>query len=418
MRIIKLIKNLVAYVLFSFPDRFICHVFFYYIKDHNRIKDQSQRLFVLDSERLREDLDILGNSTSIEFIDFSYKLQDKIVAILERVIGSSDKDKLEFHLGKYIEQFCDIYKVNGFISAGMWYKRHEPWEIASINIGKVFYCLHREGVGVDKEFLKRSLPNHISVCRKFRGTKVFVGTDILKNMIVSGNYLPADKVVVTGLPRFDKVFHNIKNIKSVKNNNPKTILLFSFFVATMRDYGDTGLYPDNDGFRNLFDDVHAGLAQYAIDNSHVNVIIKMKWYSGKAKNNVDRIIKKKTGMAAENIDNLSILDNCPAQELIDSSDVVLSFNSTTIVESIFYRKNVIVPVFHEAIDKYPDDVSYAEYKDVFYRANSLIDMIEKIGKCIDKSMPLLAINHKFIDEMAGFYDGQICKRIENEILMK
>ena len=164
--------------------------------------------------------------------------------------------------------------------------------------------------------------------------------------------------------------------------------------------------------------MHAGMALYAIDNPLIDVIIKMKWYSGEAKDNVDNAIIRKTGINPNDIDNLFILDNVPAQELIVKSDVVVGFNSTTIVESILYRKNVIVPIFHEAIDKYPDDVSYAEYKDVFYRANSLIDMIEKIGKCIDKSMPLLAINHKFIDEMAGFYDGQICKRIENEILMK
>jgi hypothetical protein len=110
------------------------------------------------------------------------------------------------------------------------------------------------------------------------------------------------------------------------------------------------------------------------------------------------------------------LDNIPAQELIIKSDVVVGFNSTTIVESILYRRKVIVPIFHEAINKYPDDVSYTKYKGVFYQANSLTDMIEKIDKCMDGSMPLLDIDYKFIDETAGFFDGQVCKRIENEII--
>ncbi len=418
MRVIEFIKNIIAYILFNTPNWLVCHLFFYYIKDHNKNKSPSIRLFVLDSERFREDLDVLRDSTSVEFIDFSFKLQDKIVGIVERAIGRNDKDKLALHLGEYIKQFCDIYKVNGFISAGMWYKRHEPWEIASMNIGKVFYCLHREGIGVDKKFLYKVTSNHLSVCKKFQGTKVFVGSEIVKDMIVSSNYLAPEKVVTTGLPRFDKIFNNINNVKNVTKDRPKTILLFSFFVSTISDYGCTGLYPNNEGFRSLFDDVHAGVAQYAIDNPLINVIIKMKWYSGEAKSNVDRIIRRKTGIPASNIDNLSILDNTSAQELIKRSDVVISFNSTTIVESILYRKNVIVPIFHEAIDKYPDDVAYTEYKDVFYRANSLVDMIEKIDKCIDESMPLLPINNKFIHETAGYVDGQVCKRIENEILMK
>jgi len=412
----ELIKNTVAHFLFNISKRVICYLFFYFIKNKKIKKAPSVKLFVLDSERFREDLDVLRGNTNIEFIDFSFKLQDKIMGVLERVLN--EENKIVLHLEKYIEHFCDIYNADGFISAGMWYKRHELWEVASINIGKVFYSLHREGVGVDEKILYRATSGYIKTCRKFQGTKVFVGSKIVKDFIVSSNYLISGKVIATGLPKFDNIFNNIGNMKNLDINKRKTVVLFSFFVSTSSDYVRTGHYPNNEGFRDLFNDVHAGMALYAIDNPLIDVIIKMKWYSGEAKDNVDNAIIRKTGINPNDIDNLFILDNVPAQELIVKSDVVVGFNSTTIVESILYRKNVIVPIFHEAIDKYPDDVSYAEYKDVFYRANSLIDMIEKIGKCIDKSMPLLAINHKFIDEMAGFYDGQICKRIENEILMK
>jgi|SaaInlStandDraft_5_1057022.scaffolds.fasta_scaffold26639_2 hypothetical protein len=417
MKLQELIKNIVARFLFNIPKQLVCFLFFYHIRDRKVKKTPLVRLFVLDSERFREDLDVLRSNTNIEFIDFSFKLQDKVIGILERNLNKeSEKNKVILHLAQYIEIFCNIYNVDGFISAGMWYKRHGPWEVASIDVGKVFYCLHREGVGVDEKILYRATSIFIKTCRKFQGTKVFVGSEIVRDFIVRSNYLPKSKVVATGLPKFDKVFNNINGMKNLDTNRQKTVVLFSFFVATSNDYVRTGHYPNNEGFRNLFDDVHAGMALYAINNPSVNVIIKMKWYSGEARNNVDNVIIRKTGVKPSNINNLSILDNIPAQELIIKSDVVVGFNSTTIVESILYRKKVIVPIFHEAINKYPDDVSYTKYKGVFYQANSLTDMIEKIDKCMDGSMPLLDIDYKFVDETAGFFDGQVCKRIENEII--
>jgi len=116
MKLQELIKNIVARFLFNIPKQLVCFLFFYHIRDRKVKKTPLVRLFVLDSERFREDLDVLRSNTNIEFIDFSFKLQDKVIGILERNLNKeSEKNKVILHLAQYIEIFCNIYNVDGFI---------------------------------------------------------------------------------------------------------------------------------------------------------------------------------------------------------------------------------------------------------------------------------------------------------------
>jgi len=43
-------------------------------------------------------------------------------------------------------------------------------------------------------------------------------------------------------------------------------------------------------------------------------------------------------------------------------------------------------------------------------------MIKKINMCLDGNLLLLPINNNFVSETVGYVDGQVCKRIECEIL--
>jgi hypothetical protein len=385
-------------------------MFFFHYRVGAIISEKSV-VFVLDYLRFRNDVQILKNNTSIYYVNFPNWLQDKIIASIE-ISRINNKEKW---LSNFIRCLCNVTSSIGFISAGMYYKRHEIWEKSTISANKNFYCLHREGIGADKKLLIDSVGPHLSKARKFGGTKLMVGTDTLKNLLISLNYISREKIVVTGMPRFDDIFRYTKSEPS-GSNNESLVLFFSFFVGTIRKHDTEGLYPACKGFRRLFDQVHSTAAQFAINNPNINVVIKMKWYSGNAKINLDRAIRSGTGLSPSQIQNLKITDDIPAQELIKKSRVVIGFNSTTLIESILYGKRVIIPSFYEAAqEEYANDVFYCDNKSSFYLAKSNKELIELIEKSYHRKIDPLDIDASFIQEVIGPYDGMACRRIEEVI---
>jgi hypothetical protein len=389
----------------------ILSIFFLHFKLKSIVSGKSI-IFVLDIKRFREDVSILRKTTNIYYVNFPTWLQDKIIGVLD----FSNVEQKEGWLSKFINCLCRATDSIGFISAGMHYERHAIWERSTTDAKKSFFCLHREGIGADSNIIKRDFIKKLSIRRKFNGSMLMVGTETLRDSLIEKNLISKDKVIVTGLPRFDKIYHYM-NSKYCNFREKNTILLFSFFVSFFSSRQEaTGLYPTNGGFRKLFDGVHSAVAQFALDHPESSVIIKLKWYQGKSKENVDSAIIKGTGVSPNKIKNLRIIDDIPAQELIMQSRVVVGFNSTTIIESILYGKKVIVPEFAEAAQKEnANNVFFKNELNSFYRANSrskLTSLMEEHSFGKDDS---LKINESFVYETIGPYDGKICTRIEDVI---
>ena len=176
-------KKNISIFLLKFPY-ISCLILSFFIKRHKSEKRHSVRIFVLDEFRFREDINILKEMTDIEYINFPNILQDKINGIILHSGTNNNK-----HLSKFIKYFCNMYKSSGFMSAGMYYRRHELWEIAALSANKSFFCLHREGVGVDYNSLKNNFQQLFNSARKFKGTMLFVATHSLKKFLVDNNYM-------------------------------------------------------------------------------------------------------------------------------------------------------------------------------------------------------------------------------------
>jgi len=360
---------------------------------------------VLDEFRFREDIEILRQRTNIEYIGFPNILQDKINGIISY---SNDKD-LEKELSKFIKYFCSMYKSIGFISAGMYYERHKVWERAALLSQKSFFCLHREGVGADYNYLKRNLPIIFNSARKFKGTKVLVATSSVKKFLVENGHYEEDEVVITGLPRFDKIYYSKKS-----NKNSKILVFFSFFIGSDKEGGLP--FPKHGGFINLFNSVHSVIANYALNNPEIEVYIKPKWYEGGAKVYIDKAVD--SGIAGNNISdikNLHITDKISAQDLIVMANTVVGFNSTTLVESALYGKKVIMPKYFEALKSHKEYVFYSNYPNVFYYPESSEELTDTIDNCMGNTLVPKDIDSDFIEDVAGNFDGLVCNRIENQI---
>ena len=341
--------------------------------------------------------------TDIEYINFPNILQDKINGIILHSGTNNNK-----HLSKFIKYFCNMYKSSGFMSAGMYYRRHELWEIAALSANKSFFCLHREGVGVDYNSLKNNFQQLFNSARKFKGTMLFVATHSLKKFLVDNNYYKNNEVVVTGVPRFDKIYNNSQRT----NTNNKILVFFSFFLGTLES---DELYPKHGGFRDFFYSVHGVIANYALNNPEVKVYIKPKWYTGDAKMYIDSAISKAVTSNISDIKNLYITDKIPAHDLITKASTIVSFNSTTLVESMLYGKKVIMPKYFEASKNYNKNVYYSDYPNVFYYPDSPDSLLDVIDNCINDTLPSKDIDFNFVKDVAGSFDGLICNRIESQI---
>ena len=399
-------KKYISLFLVKFPS-LICYSAYYFFIDQLRNKKKKIRIFVLDEFRFREDIEILRQATDIEYVGFPNILQDKILGVI-LYANNGDIKSIERELPKFIKLFCSMYSSVGFISAGMQYKRHEPWEKATLLVKKSFFCLHREGVGCDYNFLKKDLNKATYSSKKFKGTKLFVATNSFKRFLVESQYYTSNEIVVTGLPRFDKIYHSKKTSK-----DSNILVLFSFFIGSPKE---SGLFPKCGGYRDFFNSVHGVVANYALNNPNITVYIKPKWYEGDAKESIDRAISKSISTDASNIKNLHITDEISAQNLIKRANTVISFNSTTLVESILYERKVIMPKYFEAAESHKDYVYYSDYSDIFYCPNSPEELLKTIENCMSNNYSLKNINHDFIADVSGDFDGLVCNRIEMEIV--
>jgi hypothetical protein len=408
------IKKIVANYLVKHYE-ILCYLMTLFIGDNKNSNNKLLRLFVMDEKRFREDIGELRLSLpDIDFIRFSNKVQDKVTGVVLNSSYSNNEEKIIIELSFIIKEICKLYDVSGFISAGFRYRRHDLWERAALSVGVKFFCLYREGVGLDDKALNENYSKRIPGYREFNGTCLMVGTSGFKKMLYDKGYRIHAPVIVTGLPRFDKVFNyvNSKNDQGI-GLKKKTLLMFSFFIGTIRDYDSTGLYPESGGFNKLFYSVHAAVARFAIENPDVNVYIKPKWYVGKAKKSIDRAAYYENNIKTGSIDNLIITDKIPAQTLMKMADTVVGFNSTTLIESLLYGKKVIMPVYYEATGELQSLVSNVDFKKDLYMPTSEGELLSMINDCMNNELPPTQISKELISQTIGYFDGNVCHRISD-----
>ena len=170
-------------------------------------------------------------------------------------------------------------------------------------------------------------------------------------------------------------------------------------------------------FNDLFISVHSLIIELANKYPNYKFVIKPKWYGGEWKKHIDRLLKMQYGEIDNKPTNLVILDNVNVEKLIKSSDLVVAFNSTTIIESAIQLKPVIIPIFDEAINKYSDYVYWKNRDDIFYIANSREEFVSLIDTHIESN----GLKNKMIDmntlsDTIGYCDGGNTERLYKHLL--
>ncbi len=153
--------------------------------------------------------------------------------------------------------------------------------------------------------------------------KMTVYNEDIKKYMLAKKLVEKKRIYSIGFPR-------IKKIKN-KFNTKKTILYF-----TIHPKGGIGNTNPKKNWNNLIQKIEKFLISYMKKNPNVNLIIKSK--VGNYNQRLDDISKKTS--------NIEYFHTGDAQDYLPKSDIVIGFNSTSIYESIYNNKKVLIPMIN------------------------------------------------------------------------
>jgi len=408
--------------------------------------DTDLKILFLDHKRFREDIeaikrlrkvslyflplnthDLLNGLSEYRFLFSNKKI---IIDLPDNSLTSYKKNTYPSNFGlKYIKRILPkimkASQMNCVLSCGMLYPRNINWEKALFNSSYPFFCMHREAIGlsknisdnIHKEFYKSaSTKKKIHSVRNYHGNKLFVGNKHFRDLLIDVGYINKNRISCVGSPKIDNLIKP-KDKKTKKLSKNKRVVFFSFYhtyiLENIRQKIGKWSNDPQIGFYKLFDEVHSSIAKFAIDNPNVEVIIKIKWNESEW---LDRILGslEKSGLVFDEISNLVIDSKSSGQFLIESSDVVIGFNSTVISESLVLKKNTIIPIFLEAQKKYKDQVLWNDSKGCAI-AKSSKDLHKYITDALNGNKFANKYSLKMAEEAFGFIDGKNSERLISEI---
>ena len=298
----------------------------------------------------------------------------------------------------------------------IFYPHDQDWSIASSKIKLPFIALHKECLH-DPDTSEVTKKRYIGLDYKFRGTKLIVHGGNAKKLFLSSNITSKEKIVVSGALRTDQYYRN----KYISKIQKKQITLFSFthstgLIVSGINYNRYFFCDNpNEGFYKYFDLVHYTMAKFAYENPDIEVWIKPKFMQHWSERIYTAI--KRGGLDAKKIPNLHISIDKSSEELIKESAVIVGINSTSLIESKLMNKNVIVPIFAEAKNKYfKEHVNFKKYfNKAFYIAKSTDKLIKAMNDGIKGKLPKQICPKELIYDVYGFFDGKTKDRIYKEI---
>ena len=300
------------------------------------------------------------------------------------------------------------------MSCSFYYRQDFPYEFSS-EITKIpFYTNFKEYMK-DESQIDLTVRAYKENGYKFVGKKIFLANLTMKEILIKAGVCNEHQISIIGSPRFDLIID--KNRKNTSSQ--KLITLFSFYHASggVKLKGDNNFFSNdkNDGYYDLFDQVHNAIAQLAVAHQNLQFVIKTKW-DGLWHDKIASSIKNISNLDVNKISNLSIIHEENVHKLILNSDVIIAFNSTTVIESKLLNKNVIIPIFSEAKDKYyKKNLLYKKYLNSLTTASSKKDLMEKIIKYkdINETQP---ISKSLLIDFIGFNDCFSSNRLVKIVL--
>lgn len=399
------------------------------IKPHAKL-----RLLVLNEERYPADLAELGRHPDVELLSLPSPLQgminaiwlsdvrDLIAADPQGYIATTNPTILAARAGldqwlrKFIKSLGRLRSIDGITSCTFWYKQDREWETAGRAVGVPFFALHKENMK-DPNIISMITERYRSKQLKFNGDRLFLFNALEQRVALGADVVDSDRISIVGGLRMDSISRMVSaGVPAPKNQ----VTLFSFHhcVGLLHLPEAAGYFNKhrNAGFIDYFDQVHARMAMFAAKRPDVTVFIKPKW-TNRWVDEIKDAIRRVAKLEPDDLPNLIIDADTPAQELMLASRVVVAINSTTMFESMLFGRPVVMPFFAEASDRYPHHVYFEKYRDkAFNIARSPEALSQAIENEYECRVPPRTLPPDMIYDYLGYVDGRVADRVVNVML--
>lgn len=363
--IVKITNILIPFLIKYEMINSLCYLIILCLKELDELKTNNKekyRILVLTKIGGIDDLmgipknknnDILFlecNRSIFKKIYFSiYKIKDK--KELDTKVNEILKKKYINFLTKILIKICKIYKFDGIIGFNYNYFAERDLQIACTKLKIPFLLLYKESVitAAEKKYLQYTLKKSND---KFNGYKIAVYSNDAKKDFYQTNFFYKNKIEVVGCARLNKSF-------SYKSKKPKKKIVY---YAIQDDRGLPHRYLrafGNKFFNNLgyhkkynpkynWGDMHTKvlkiLKKFAVNNPEIEIIIKVKiGYLTKSYSPGSTVNVKQYSNLPKNI---KLQYHGAGHQLLETSKVVIGWNSTALLEAIAANRFILLPYFH------------------------------------------------------------------------
>lgn len=412
-------KGLLFKILISYTMRSL----FYF--NNNKNKSTNKTLLVLNHSRFIMDLEPISKDGRVNLLILPSKIQTRINSLFLNLSISYEAENylrnneecinLVSFINKMIGSINRKYNLCGIFTCSFYYKQDYPYMFSSVK-GVPFYTLFKEYM-IDEIQVSRTIERYKERRYKFNGDTLFLANNTVKKVLVKASVCNEAQTKIVGSPRFDEIFKTDKSFLKEKRNS---IILFSFFhcsgLVELKGKNNFWTTDENDGFFKLFRDVHVAFVELARENREINFIIKTK-FGSHWHDQIKNTIFHEMGINLENEKNIQLVCEESAQSLIKRSSIVVAFNSTTVLESLAMGVDVVIPIFHEAQEKYfKTNVMFTKYFKYLNIASSKNQLINKVLRGHTAQSQNYILPDQMVKDFIAYTDGLSAERIINKVV--
>jgi len=387
-------------------------------------------VLILNQERFQHDLKAIALDSRVRLLILPSRVQTALNSIFldknqrykvnSYVENKVEVERLVTFTSSLIDALHKKYNLCGILTCSFYYQQDMPYQFAGLQSKVPFYVLFKEYMK-DDCMVDLTIEKYRQQKFKFYGETIFSANFNIKKILLNSDICKESQISVIGSPRFDALF---VSDKVPTNSNQKCVTLFSFLhssggIILNGDPIEGNFFTDdkNDGFYNLFEQVHVAISELAVKSPDIIYFIKTKW-GGPWHEKIISTVFESSGIDIRKQNNIILDYEEDAQSLIKRSSVVVAFNSTTVIEAGLLNTRCVVPIFGEAKTKYFDtNVLYTRYLESLTTASSKKDLKEKI-EVLTTDHGYYQVPEQMVKKFITAHDGKSAERLIDEILRK
>jgi len=337
----------------------------------------------------------LGKENSKKVTQYNYHTSD---------IGNDGKEKYYQYVKKMFPILKKLIGFDALLYSNFCYIEGQGISRACKELKIPIIVLFKEGMvapGSHKTWAKKAHEGF-----KFTQTKLLTYSEEILNSLLEAEIpgVSKEKSTAVGIPRMDHYFKH-----QDKSEKVKQIVLFSAYFYDKLSF----LVKDKKEFKKItdrFDNFHKMVMGFAKNHPEIKVIIKTKVY--------DKFLKYVINIYEDNfkekINNLTITNRINPVDLINDSQVVIGFGSTTLIEALAADKMIISFDFSDLIP----DSSFDYFKEDSELVNYVKTKIDLENHILNwqKSNRNQEVRNRFLSKYIYKPDGNSSVRTEVEII--